>query len=84
MASKIYYDYTLEQLTASSVNVLTIARAKVNGKMYELERSRMCYANSEIGRQQVTEALPEQYAEAIFAIWGDTPTIPDPEQPGGA
>lgn len=37
MATKIYYDYTLEQLTASSVNVLTIASAKVNGKMYEIE-----------------------------------------------
>lgn len=83
MATKIYYDYTLEQLTASSVNVLTIASAKVNGKMYEIEKSRMCYANSPIGRQQISEDLPEQYAEAVLAVWGDSPTIPDPEQPGG-
>ena len=42
MATKIYNDYTLEQLTVDSVNVLIISSAKVNGKMYELERTRMC------------------------------------------
>ena len=82
MASKIYYDYTLEQLTTTSVNVLTVARAKVNGKMYELERTRMCYANSPTGRQKVSQDLPEQYAEAILAVWGDTPTVDDPEKAG--
>jgi hypothetical protein len=84
MATKIYEDYTLEQLTVDSVNVLTVSSAKVNGKMYELERSRICYANSPIGRQQIVEALPEQYAEAVLAVWGDTPTLSDPEKAGGA
>ena len=82
MASKITYEYTLEQLTTSSVNVLSIARAKVDGKIYELERSRMCYANSPTGRQQVSDALPEQYVAVIFTMWGDTPTVPDPEYGG--
>lgn len=82
MASKIYYEYTLEQLTASSVNVLTISSAKVNGKMYELERTRMSYANSPIGREQISEALPEQYAAAVLSFWGDTPTVPDPDRGG--
>ena len=84
MATKIYEEYTLEQLTVDSVNVLTVSSAKVNGKMYELERNRICYANSPLGRQQVVEALPEQYAEAILAVWGDTPTLSDPERAGGA
>ena len=82
MASKITYEYTLEQLTTSSVNVLSIARAKVDGKIYELERSRRCYANSPTGRQQVSEALPENIVNVILAMWGDTPTVPDPEYGG--
>lgn len=84
MATKIYNEYTLEQLTVDSVNVLTVSSAKVNGKMYELERSRICYANSPLGRQLVVEMLPQQYAEAVLAIWGDTPTLSDPEKAGGA
>ena len=84
MATKIYEEYTLEQLTVDSVNVLTVSSAKVNGKMYELERNRICYANSPLGRQKVVDSLPEQYAEAILAVWGDTPTLSDPERAGGA
>ena len=84
MATKINLAYTLEQLTVDSVNVLTVSSAKVNGKIYELERSRICYANSPIGRQQIVDSLPEQYAEAVLAVWGDTPTLSDPEKAGGA
>lgn len=83
MATKIYEDYTLEQLTVDSVNVLTVSSAKVNGKMYELERSRICYANSPHGRQQIVEALPDQYSEAVLAVWGDAPTLSDPDKAGG-
>ena len=82
MATKIYKDYTLEQLTVDSVNVLIISSAKVNGKMYELERTRISYANSPIGREQIVEALPDQYAEAVLAVWGTTPTRQDPPKEG--
>lgn len=78
MATTIYKDYTLEQLTVNSVNVLIVSSADVNGKMYEIERERICYANSSIGRQQVEEVLPEQYAAAVLAVWGETPTVSDP------
>ena len=84
MATKINLAYTLEQLTVDSVNVLTVSSAKVNGKIYELERNRICYANSPIGRQQIVDSLPEQYAEAVLAVWGDIPTLSDPEKAGGA
>ena len=82
MATKINKDYTLEQLTVDSVNVLIVSSAKVNGRMYELERNRICYANSPIGRQQIVEALPEQYADAVLAVWGTEPTLSDPERAG--
>jgi hypothetical protein len=73
--------YFLEQLTENSVNVLIIKTITLEDKEYELERTRTCYGNSEIGRQQVTDQLPEQYAKAIFDIWGDEPTLIDPEPP---
>ena len=50
----------------------------LNGKTYEIERSRTCYGNSTMGRTQVSKQLPEQYVRAIFEIWGDNPTIEDP------
>lgn len=83
MATKVTVIYTLEQLTADSVNVLSVSKAKVNGKEYELERSRICYANSPIGRQQIVGALPEHYADAVLAVWGDTPTLSDPPKEAG-
>lgn len=73
--------YMLERLTENSVNILIITTIELNGKTYEIERSRTCYGNSTMGRTQVSEQLPEQYVRAIFEIWGDNPTIEDPTPP---
>lgn len=73
--------YMLERLTEDSVNILIITTIELNGKTYEIERSRTCYGNSIIGRTQVSEQLPEQYVRAIFEIWGNEPTIEDPTPP---
>lgn len=78
MATKIIKEYTLEQLTADSVNVLITSSATVNLKVYVLGHERISYSNSEHGRELVRENLPEEYANAVFALWGDTPTVPDP------
>ena len=72
-------NYMLEFLTINTVNVIIIKTLELNGKIYELERSRICYSNSPIGRNMVVEKLPQQYANAIFAIWGDEPTVEDPK-----
>lgn len=82
MATKIKEEYTLEQLTTDSVNVVVVPKAKVNGKEYELGRSRICYANSPHGRQKIAENLPEQYAQAVLAVWGNAPTVADPAKAG--
>lgn len=78
MATKIMKEYTLEQLTPDSVNVLIVSSATVNLKVYVLGHERISYSNSEHGREQVRENLPEEYSNAVFALWGDTPTVPDP------
>lgn len=79
MATKIYKDYTLEHLTANSVNVLVVSSAKVNTVMYEISRERLSYQNSIIGRERLLADLPENYALAVLNLWGDTPTVEDPQ-----
>ena len=36
---------------------------------------RKAYTNSERGRQELVSELPQEQQNAIFAIWGDTPTV---------
>ena len=72
-------NYMLEFLTVNTVNVIIIKTLELNDKIYELERNRICYSNSPIGRDMVIEKLHQQYVNAIFAIWGDEPTVSDPK-----
>ena len=46
-----------------------------------LFRSRKAYNNSSIDRQLLIDELGEPYTTAIFAIWGDNPTVTDPPVP---
>lgn len=78
MATKITTQYTLDQLTTHTVNVLKVDSATINGVTYELEKTRLCFANSPVGRDKILEFLPKEYADAVFSIWGETPTISDP------
>ena len=75
---KIQKDYSLEQLTAESVNVVEISIATINKKPHEIGRSRMAYVNSPMGRKQLTDKLPEEYVKAVMALWGENPTVSDP------
>lgn len=75
---KIQRDYSLEQLTAESVNVVEISIATINKKPHEIGRSRMAYVNSPTGRNQLTDKLPEEYVKAVLALWGENPTVSDP------
>lgn len=72
---------TLDLLTTDSVSVITELQAIVNNKLYTLEKKRKAYVNSPLGRAAIIADLPEEYMTAIFALWGDTPTIEDPPKP---
>lgn len=72
-------NYVLEQLTEKNVNIIFIKTIELNNKIYELERSRICFGNSFLGRQQIADQLPEQYVKAILEIWGEEPLLIDPE-----
>lgn len=81
MATTITKELTLDLLNKNSVSVKTVEKAVVNLVERTIGTSRKAYANSPIGRQQITDELPEQYANAVFAVWGDEPTVADPEPP---
>lgn len=67
---------TLDMLTQDSVSVKAQKYTEVGGVEYPIGQShRKAYVNSERGRQEVMDELPEQHQTAIFAIWGDEPTV---------
>lgn len=69
---------TLDMLTETSVSVKTQKYVVVDGVEYPIgEPHRRAYVNSESGRQQVQVEVPEPHRTAIFAVWGDEPTVPE-------
>lgn len=70
-----------EKIEISRLNdkVVWITRQQyviVNGVEYAVgDINRKSYDNSVFGRRQVEEELPNDIQNAIFAIWGDEPTV---------
>ena len=67
---------TVDMLTTDSVSILTQKFIDVDGVETQVGENHRCsYANSETGRNDLQSAEPEEVVNAVFAIWGDTPTI---------
>lgn len=67
---------TVDMLTADSVSILKQEMAEINGQQLQVgENFRRAYVNSESGRKQVQDELDAPYVSAIFAVWGETPTV---------
>ena len=69
---------TLDLLNTNSVSVIRETEVEMDGQLYSLGRYRTAYSNSPSGRSRIESELPDIYAAAVFAVWGDTPTIDDP------
>ena len=66
----------LDMLTQDSVSLKKQQYATVDGKEYPIGQPwRRAYINSVQGRAQVQAEVPEPYKSAIFAVWGDSPTV---------
>ena len=78
MATKITKEITLDLLCKNSVSVKTTEKTIIDDIERTIGTYRKAYANSPIGRQQIVDEIPEEYATAVFAVWGDTPTVDDP------
>ena len=59
---------TLDELTINSVSL--VKQALPEGIPW-----RRAYVNSVSGRAQVESEVSEPYKTAIFAVWGETPTV---------
>lgn len=67
---------TLDMLTQDGVSVKKQRYYNDNGTLYPIgQPHRKAYVNSIFGRQEVQTELPQEYQNAIFAIWGNEPTI---------
>lgn len=71
---------TIDALTKNSVSVKRQKTITAEGSTYEIGDPHRCaYANSVSGRKQLAAELPEPYLSAVLAVWGDAPTVEDPE-----
>lgn len=63
---------TIEMLTDKTVSIKTERFIIENGEKLPVGNPhRKLYENNEVGRREVIEELPEQYQNAIFAIWDE-------------
>ena len=68
--------YTLDMLTQDSVSVKTQQYTEVESQEYPVGNPhRKAYMNSVRGREEIINELPLSQQNAIFAVWGETPTI---------
>jgi hypothetical protein len=70
---------TLDMLTKDSVSVLRQQFLTFNGEEMQVGGNiRNAYMNSESGRQLIRNLLPDEYYNAVMAVWGDNPTVDEP------
>lgn len=72
---------TLDMLTKDSVSVLRQQFLNYDGVDMQVgENVRNAYMNSESGRQLIRNLLPDEYYNAVMAVWGDNPTVDEPTE----
>lgn len=62
-------EYVLDMLTTDSVSVLQKQYFEFDGKRYYTENTRNAYLNDENGRESIKDVLPDEYQNAVFAVW---------------
>lgn len=73
---------TVDMLTSDSVSVLTQKFIELDGEQTQVgENHRCAYTNSARGRILLAESEPAEVVSAVMAMWGDTPTVEEPEYP---
>lgn len=73
---EIITEYYIDKLNIKSVSIAKqdfLVREESEQKLGELHRK--AYFNSESGRAELSDEIPEPYVSAVLAVWGNTPTI---------
>lgn len=64
---------TLDMLTKDSVSVLRQKFIDIDGVQTQVgDNIRNAYINDENGRATLAEILPDDYYNAVIAVWGNT------------
>lgn len=72
---------TLDMLTTDSVSVLKQQYITVDGADVKVgENVRNAYMNTQTERELLKSELPEEYYNAVMAVWGDTQTVVEPAE----
>lgn len=74
------YEIALENLTQDSVSVLKKPYIDFMGQRFYGTNIRNTYVNSPSGRPFIKEDLPDDYYNAVIAVWGNSPTVDDPNE----
>ena len=70
---------TLDMLTTDSVSVLKQQYISVDGTDIRVgENVRNSFMNTQSEREQLRAKLPEEFYNAVIAVWGNVPTIAEP------
>ena len=70
----------LDMLTNDSVSILKQQYITIDGTDIKVgDNVRNAFMNTQAEREQLKEILPEEYYNAVMAVWSDTPTIAEPE-----
>ena len=70
---------TLDMLTTDSVSVLKQQYITVDGTDIRVgENVRNAYMNTQTERELLKSELPEEFYNAVIAVWGDTPIVAEP------
>lgn len=72
---------TLDMLTTDSVSILKQQFITVDGKDIKVgDNVRNAYMNTQTERELLKAKLPEEFYNAVMAVWGDTPTVVEPAE----
>ena len=67
---------SLDVLNEYSVTVKTQQYVEINGEELNVgELHARAYMNSERGREELAEEVPEPYLSAVLAVWGEEPKV---------
>lgn len=69
---------TVDMLTKDSVSILSQKFITIDGVPTQVGKNhRSGYVNSANGRKRLSEEEPQEIQDAVFAIWGSSPTVQD-------
>ena len=66
---------TIDMLTERGVSINTQIFIEFDGEEKEIKNNRKAYVNSDRGRKELQTEQPDNIVNAVFAVWGDQPTV---------